>query len=31
MGESSGSEGIWTHALGGGSRRDVDDAEVDRE
>jgi len=31
MRESSGSEGIRTHALGGGRRRDVEDAEVDRE
>jgi len=31
MRESLGSEGIWTHGLGGGRRRDVEDAGVDRE
>jgi len=31
MWESLGSEAIWTHALGGGRRRDVEDAGVDRE
>jgi len=31
MRKSLGSEGIWTHALGGGRRRDVDDAGADRE
>ena len=28
---SLGSEGIWTHALGGGRRQDVEDAGVDGE
>jgi len=31
MHDSLGSEGIWTHGLGGGRRRDVEDAVVDRE
>jgi len=31
MWESLGSEGIWTHALGGGGRRDIEDAGVDGE
>jgi len=31
MRESLGSEGIWTHALGGGRRRDIEDAGVDWE
>jgi len=31
MRESLVSEGIWTHGLGGGRRRDVKDAGVDRE
>jgi len=31
MRERLGSEGIWTHGLGGGRRRDVQDAGVDRE
>jgi len=31
MRESLGSEGIWTHGLGGGRRRDIEDAGVDRE
>jgi len=31
MRESLGSEGIWTHALGGGRRRDVEDVGVDEE
>jgi len=31
MRESLGSEGIWTHGLGGGRRRDVEDAGLDRE
>jgi len=31
MRESFGSEGMWTHALGGGRRRDVEDAGVDGE
>jgi len=31
MRESSGSEGIWTHALGAGRRRVVEDAGVDKE
>jgi len=31
MQESLGSEGIWMHALGGGRRRDVEDAGVDGE
>jgi len=31
MRESLGSEGICTHGLGGGRRRDVEDAGVDRE
>jgi len=31
MQESLESEGIWTHGLGGGRRRDVADAGVDRE
>jgi len=31
MRESIGSEGIWVHGLGGGRRRDVEDAGVDRE
>jgi len=31
MRESLGSEGIWTHALGGGRRRDVEDGGLDRE
>ena len=31
MRENLGSEGIWTHGLGGGRRRDVEDAGVDRE
>jgi len=31
MRESLRSEGIWTHGLGGGRRRDVQDAGVDRE
>jgi len=31
MRESLGSEGIWTHGLRGGSRRDVEDAGVGRE
>jgi len=31
MRESLGSEGIWTHGLGGGRRRDLEDAGVDRE
>jgi len=29
MRESLGSEGIWTHALGSGRRRDIEDAGVD--
>jgi len=31
MRESLGSEGIWTHTVGGGRRRDVEDAGVNRE
>ena len=31
MRESVGSEGIWTHELGGGRRRDVEDTGVDGE
>jgi len=31
MPESLGSEGIWTHALGGGHRRDLEAAGVDGE
>jgi len=31
MRESLATVGIWTHALGGGHRRDVEDAGVDRE
>jgi len=31
MRESLGSEGIWTHALGGGRGRDVEDAGGDGE
>jgi len=31
MQESLGSEGIWTHALGGGRCRDVEDTGVDGE
>ena len=31
MWESLGSERIWTHGLGGGRRRGVEDAGVDRE
>jgi len=31
MRESLGSEGIWTHAHGGGRRRDVENAGVDGE
>jgi len=31
MRESLGSEGIWTHGLGGRCRRGVEDAGVDRE
>jgi len=31
MRESTGSEGIWRHALGGGRRGDVEDAGVDGE
>jgi len=31
MRESFGSERIWTHALGGGGRRDAADAGVDGE
>jgi len=31
MWESLGSEGIWTHSLRGGRRRDVENAGVDGE
>ena len=31
MRESLASEGIWTHGLGGGRRRDLEDAGVDRD
>jgi len=31
MRECLGSEGIWTHALGGGRRQDVEYAGVNRE
>ena len=31
MRESLGSERIWTHGLGDGRRRDIEDAGVDRE
>jgi len=29
MWESLGAEGIWKHALGGGHRRDIEEADID--